>query len=217
MGEVAAAAVALLVYPGLLAVLAVGLIADWAGGHPGPDLRRLLRRPPLAVLAAALLGALAAAQSGAPFNALTTVDRNVLVAVVAILAAAGLGFDQGWSRRAPMLMAGLAAVVTALLLPAVLTQDMHTDVLGGLALGPLKAAAAVLYLVGASRVVEAAGDAVRRWLWLPLGALFASVFGPAASDDAVGLAVFFGTTLVALAIILAMAAAARRLTQLSRP
>lgn len=212
-----AAAVALLVYPGLLAVLAVGVVADWAGGHPGLDLRRLLRRAPLTVLAAALLGALAAAQSGAPFNPVTTVDRNVLVAVVAIFTAAGLGFDQGWSRRAPMLMAGLTAVVTALLMPAVLTQDMHPDVLGGLALGPLKAAAAVLYLVGASTAVEAAGDDVRHWLWLPLGALFASVFGPGAGDDATGLVVFFGTVLGALAIMLALSAAARRIPRFARP
>ncbi len=217
MEALLAAAVAYLVYPGFLSVLAAGVIGDWADGHPAPDFRRLVRRPPLPLVAAAVLGALAAAQAGAPFNPLNPVDRNVLVAAVAVAAAAGLGLDAGWSHRSPVLLTGLAAWMLALLVPAVLAQDVHPGGLAGLAFGPavpLKAVAAVVYLAASAAVVEAAGDDVRHWLWFPLATLFASVFVPAPGDDAAGLLAFFGAALGALAAILALAAAARRLPRL---
>jgi len=220
MAALAGAAVAYLVYPGLLAVLAGGVVGDWAGGRASPDLRRLARRPPLIVLVAALLAALAAAQVAAPFNPLGSIDRNVIVAVVAVAAAAGLGLDAGWSRRSPVLLVGMSAWAAALLVPAVLAQDVHPGVLASLALGsaiPIKAAAAVVNLAGAAALVEAAGDEVRHWLWLPVSALFASVFAPAPADDAAGLLAFFGVSLAALALILAGTFAVRRLPQLRQP
>ena len=219
MSQLLAAAVAYLVYPGFLAVLLAGMIGAWADGRGArlPDLRRLLRRPPLLVLAAALLGSLAAAQAGAPFSPLGSVDRNVLVAAVAVAAAAALGVDPGWSRRAPALMLGLAAWMVGLLVPAALAGDVHPGVLASLAFGPavaIKAAAAVLYVAGGAALLEAAGDDVRHWLWLPVAALFASIFVPASPDDAAGLLAFFGATFGALAVMLALGFAARRLPQL---
>lgn len=214
MAEVAAAAVALLLYPGLAAVFVVGLAGRWADAGAGADLRRLLRRPPLTVLAAALLAALAASQAGAPFNPLSSVDRNLLVAAAAVGAAAALGLDAGWGRRAPLLLLGLAAWTVALLVPAVLAQDVHPGVLASLASGPavaLKAAAAVVYLGGGAVLITAAGGDVRPWLWLPLAALFASVFVPPAGDDAAGALAFGGAAGGALALLFAGALMARRM------
>jgi hypothetical protein len=218
VSQLAPAVVALVLYPGLVAVLAVGVVGDWADGRGFPDFRRFARRPPLTLLAAALLAALAAAQSGAPFNPVGSVDRNVLVAVIAVATAAGLGLDAGWGRRAPVLTLGLGAWTVALLVPAVLAQDVHPGVLASLAFGPaivLKGGAAVVYLGGGATFVQAAGADVRRWLWFPVAGLFASVFVPAPGDDAAGLLEFSGATLAALAVLLALGLAIRRLPQLT--
>jgi hypothetical protein len=218
VGAALGAALAYLVYPGLATVFALGLLGEWANGRALPVVRPLLRRPPLLVVLAALLSALAAAQLGAPFNPLASGDRNLLVAAVAVGAGAALGLDAGWARRTPVLMPALAGWTASLLVPAVLAQDLHPGVLASLALGPalpLKVASALLYLLAGGALLEAAGQEVRQWLWLPVAGLFASVFVPAPGDDAAGLFAFFAATLGALAVMLALGLAARRLPQLS--
>jgi hypothetical protein len=163
-GELALNTVALLVYPGLLACLILGLAAETVaarvlGGGPGaisqlwPALRQRTL-PPLAA-AAALLVLLAASQLALPFSPLPVSERNLLVAAIAILSAGWLAWSWGWGRARELLDARLVLAVqacwlVALLAPAVVAQSLRPRVLGAVLLLsqlPLKILAAALFLV----------------------------------------------------------------------
>jgi hypothetical protein len=163
-GELALNTVALLVYPGLLTCVVVGLAAETAaaralGGGPGlisllwPALRRR-RLPPLAA-AAGLLALLAASQLGLPFSPLPATERNLLVAAIAILSAGWLAWSWGVGRARELLDARLVVAVqacwlVALLAPALVAQSLRPRVLGAVLLLsqlPLKILAAALFLV----------------------------------------------------------------------
>jgi hypothetical protein len=163
-GELALNTVALLVYPGLLACLVVGLAAETAAaralGGPGvisqlwPALRQRTL-PPLAA-SAALLALLAASQLALPFSPLPATERNVLVAAIAILSAGWLAWSWGWGHHArrlldaPLVLAVQACWLVALLAPALVAQSLRPRVLGAVLLLsqlPLKILAAALFLV----------------------------------------------------------------------
>src|SRR5690242_17902604 len=97
-GDLALHGFALVVYPGALLVLAVGLLAQAAAGRlraapalawPPPPLRTVagaVLAPPTP--AAVLLAVLAATQLAIPFNPVSSAEQSVLVAVVALVATA---------------------------------------------------------------------------------------------------------------------------------
>ena len=162
---------ALLLYPGALSLLVIGLLAEaaaaWAlvpeRGGLGPAARSMIRGllpgwerartlPPLSG-AAGLLAFLAATQVAVPLNPLPASERNLLVATIALAGTAWLTWTWGWNRREAdprlMLVAQMAWLV-ALLAPAIEPQNLRPQALGSIvvpALLPLKLAAGLLYLL----------------------------------------------------------------------
>ena len=158
---------ALLIYPGGLATLALGLAAEigaaWAlvperGGlaEAAQGTLRALRLQPmnLAPLAAWawVLALAAASQLAAPFNRVPPAERNSLVAAAALLGATWLAWSWGWGRRAaspPLMLAVQACWLLAVLLPSLGPGNLRPQALGAVVLGgqvPLKLACGVLYL-----------------------------------------------------------------------
>ena len=205
MRTLARDAAALLLYPGLLTVALTGLLGELAqgaitrsAGAAAEALRPLVRRPPTTAIAAAALGGLAAVQLTAPYSPLDSGDRNLLVAVFATAAVAWLAWAWEPAQDGGRLFIALAGWLVALLIPAVLAQDLRPQALGSLAVDallPAKAAAAALYLLALPAIVGLLGRGrpapQRIWLWLPSAGLFPSVFLPPAGDDAAGLLRFF--------------------------
>lgn len=188
---------ALAVYPGLAVTGLVGLLCEAAlRGRRARTILRGLRRPAAPVLAAAALSAIAAAQLAAPFNQAPDSDRNLLVALTAGAACAVAGWAAGDGRGGGVLALGLAVMVAAALVPAVLAQDLHPQVLGAAGIvsaDPVHLAAAAVYVAGLTTVLWALRDSpLRLWLWLPLAGLFASVFLPRPGDDLQGILQFYG-------------------------
>jgi len=209
--------VALLVYPGLAASVLFGALAETAFAFVrGPGglrevvaatlvrLRLTVTAAGAAELAAALLAVLASAQLAAPFNPVSPLERNLLVAAVALIAAAWLAWARGWraSGPAPALVTQ-ACWLVALVGPALVSQTLRPQALGAMAVPaqlPLKVGSAVLYLVclpgvlqllpdlapgaGPEREAQPAGG--RLLLWLPMCGLFASLFLPPAPADVLG-------------------------------
>jgi hypothetical protein len=232
--DLALHALALLVYPGALTALAVGVVAELAAGavldraRPLTVLRSLLALPEqvagdvraAALVAAALLDLLAASQLAIPFNPVSPVERNLLVAAVALAAAAWLGWTGPWTapaaRRALVLQ---GCWLVALLAPALISQTLRPQALGAVVVPaqlPLKALAALLALVCLPALLPllpglapatAAGRLLR---WLPLCGLVTSVFAPPGPEDPGGLLRFGAATLAAAAAAIGLAALAGR-------
>ena len=225
---------ALLGYPGLLLIVAVGLLAE-AAVALAVDRRRLraaavapvvrlristVRSWPL-LLPAALLSTLAATQLAAPANPVSPAERNLLVAAVSVAAAIWLGWAWAWSAsgaRASLL--GQACWLVALMAPALLSETLRPQVLGAVAVPaqlPLKAASGLLYLACLPLLLLLVGElpwvqvaAVRPLLWVPFCGLGVSVFLPPVPDDVGGAARFIGATLGVALTAIALAAALRR-------
>lgn len=244
--------IALLAYPGLIAAMVIGVVAEvvasWAlvpeRGGLLPAARGLLARGrpdekrgfPTLSLIAALLALVAGIQLAAPFNPVPPADRNLLTAAFALAGTAWLTWSWGWSRGevSPRLMvAAQSAWLIALLVPAVLPQNLHPQALGNSALPvqvPLKVAGALLYLMclpallhlipeGAPQGVpgsagprppglEGTGFSLLRvLLWLPYCGLFVTVYFPPAQEPVTFVSVVTFLALVAgcAAIAVAMA------------
>ena len=225
---------ALLGYPGLLLIMAVGFLAEAAvalavdrsrlrAAAIAPMVRirvNTVRSWPL-LLTAALLSALAATQLAAPANPLAPAERNIVVAAISVAAIIWLGSAWAWS--APGARASLLAQacwLVALMAPALLSETLRPQVLGAVAVPaqlPLKAASGLLYLACLPLLLLLVGElphahvaAARILLWVPFCGLGVSVFLPPAPDDIGGSARFVGATLgVALSVIV-VAAALRR-------
>jgi hypothetical protein len=250
MSQTLAPTVAMLAYPGLAFLCLAGGLAElgatWAlvpeRGGPVAAARTLAAAlrpasaralPPLAAIACLLIS-LAAAQLAAPFNPVAPGNRNLLVAVVGLSAAAWLTWGWGWRRpnlEPALLVAVQGCWLFAVLAPAVVPENLRPQVLGAMAvpsLLPLKLACGGLYLLclpvvlqlipeaapqgppgatgRARRSVEQAGfGVVRLLLWLPYCGLFASLFFAPTIDDPVGLLRFFGVSAGAAAIAIAIA------------
>lgn len=178
-------------------------------------------------LMAAVLALVATIQVAAPFNPLPPADRNLLTAGFALAGAAWLTWSWGWDRGEldPRLMvAAQCAWLVALLVPAVVPQNLHPQALGNSILPvqvPLKVACALLYLMclpallhlipeGAPQGVPGAAgrrppgfegsgfSLLRVLLWLPYCGLFVTLFFPPAQDP---------VTLLSLAGFLVLVAA----------
>lgn len=219
---------ALLVYPGVVTLVLAGVFieAAWSllarGSEVLPAIR--LARPQILHVAVAVLAVLAVVQTGAPFNPVPPVERNAIVAVVA------LGFTT-WAELAlePELVAtpGLLLVVqacwvVAVLGPAIEPQSLRPQVLGNVLVPSLlavKVASGFLYLLclppllrlwplapPADRRARPRFNTTRALVWLPYCALFATLFFPPQSDDAAGL-LRFAAFAAASAVIAILAGA----------
>jgi hypothetical protein len=181
---------ALLLYPGALALLAVGAVAEWAAAwallpeqsgpviaarsllaslRPRPEALRPRTLPPLSG-SAALLALLASTQVAAPFNPLPAADRNLLVATLALAGTAWLTWTWGWHRAAadPRLMLAVQlSWLVALLGPAIVPENLRPQALGAVAvpgLLPLKLAAGLLYLLCLPALVQLLPEAAPQGL-----------------------------------------------------
>jgi hypothetical protein len=168
--EIGQHGIGLLLYPGLLACLALGLLLEVASawwmvperGGMVPAARRVVARfrPsgdrggfPVFSIGAGLLALVAAIQLALPFNPVPASDRNLLVAAVALTGSAWLLWAWGWNRGELeprlMLIVQLCWLV-ALLVPAVEPQTLKPQTLGNIQLNPglpLKVASGLLYLL----------------------------------------------------------------------
>ena len=224
---------ALLVYPGLGLTLVFGLLAEGVyalavdrAGLAGAALVPLTRLRDSAttawplVFTTAMLSGLAATQLALPFTPLSPLERNLLVAVIAVAAAIWLGWGWAWSgpgAGATLVFQGcwLVAVVS----PAIVSETLRPQALGAVAVPtqmPLKVLSGLLYIVcipallqiaGGERPVEVA--ATRTWLWLPLCGLGVSLFLPPAADDIGGLLRYVAAALVLALIAIGLGAALR--------
>lgn len=217
-----------------LVVGLVGEMATGAASGQGParsvlsELLRRLRRPlrmaPMS-LVAGLLAILAATQLAVPFSPVSPSERNLVVAAVALAAAGWLGLRVAWDRPGcvRLVLAGQVCWLVALLAPALLTQSLRPQVLGAVMVPiqlPLKAGAALLYLLCLPallglvwRPASDGGDedgggvgSARLFYWLPVCGLFTSLYFPPASADPVGLVLFAGVTLGAVAAAVGLGA-----------
>ena len=247
MADLGAHLVALVLYPGAVLAVLVGLLAEGGAAYAfvperglGVALRSTLGawRPgtgaPGLAAAAALLAVVAATQLAAPLSPVPPAERNALVAAFALAGAGWLAWGWGWGRRqtdTTLLLGVEAAWLLAVLLPTVVPETVRPQALGALVIPsflPLKIACGALYLAclppllqlvpeaapqgapgapGRSRpsAEEAGFGVVRALLWLPYAGLFASIFFPPSSDDAVGVVRFLALTAGAAAITVALA------------
>jgi len=179
-------------------------------------------------LAALLLAVLAATQLAAPLNPVPAVERNLLVAAVALAAVMWLGWARSWEANgARLALLVQCCWLVALLAPALLSESVRPQALGGVVVPvqlPLKVAAGLLALLclpaqlplPTARVADGAGGPdeqlvlSRLLLWLPLCGLIVSLFVPPAPDDPAGAARFLACTAAAAAAAIGMAYLAQR-------
>jgi hypothetical protein len=219
---------ALLVYPGGLALLAFGLPAQLAADRLARRRGRRAVLPgaawPPAAAAVALLALLAASQIAVPFNPVQGAERNALVAALALasatwLGAAGVERNEGFQPGLTLL--AQACWMVALLAPAMSAGTLQPSAVAVVALPaqlPLKVAGAVVCLLCLPAVLQLLPEttpaglpsAARALVWLPACGLFASLFFAPAGDDVGGLLRFVACTAAAAAAAIGLAWALER-------
>lgn len=222
---VATHAAALLLYPGLAAMAAFGLLAELAwrrigrGDRQPPELPR--RRPSPVVATVLVCSILAAVQMAAPFNPVPGEERSVVLATIALAftAWAELALTVEFVAEPGLLIVVQVCWLLAALGPAVQPESLRPQVLGNVlvpGLLPVKIACAFLYVLclpALLRLWPFAAPAERRGrrrldgralVWFPYCGLFTTLFLPPSADDVLGLIRFFGVTLLVAAIVIAM-------------
>jgi hypothetical protein len=224
--SIATHSVALLVYPGLLAVIAFGVLAELAWmrattrNWDWPALPRRRLTPVLATIA--LCSVLASVQLAAPFNQVPGDERSVVLATVglAFTAWAELALTVEFVAAPGLLLIVQFCWILAVLGPAVQTESLRPQVLGNVlvpGLLPVKVACAFLYVLSlpalmrlwplappADRREKRRLDGGRILTWFPYCGLFATLFVPPPSDDGFGLVRFFGVTFLVAAVVIAL-------------
>jgi hypothetical protein len=227
---IATHSLALLIYPGLAAMLAFGLLTElvWiAIGRREREPLELPRRRPSPVVATTLLcSVLAAVQLAAPFNPVPGDERSVVLAVVALAftAWAELALTVEFVAEPGLLIVIQVCWLLAALGPAVQPESLRPQVLGNVlvpGLLPVKIACAFLYLLCLPALLRlwpfsAPGERRGRrrldgrvLMWFPYCGLFTTLFLPPPSDDLVGLLRFFGVTFLVAAIVIGVGALVR--------
>jgi len=168
--EIGQHGIGLLLYPGLLACVALGLLLEVASawwmvpdrGGLVPAARRVVARLrtsgerggfPALSAGSVLLALVAALQLAVPYNPVPASDRNLLVAAIALAGSGWLLWTWGWNRGEldPRLMLVVQLCwLVALLVPAVEPQTLKPQTLGNILLSPglpIKVASALLYLL----------------------------------------------------------------------
>lgn len=217
--------VALLLYPGLLTMVAFGTLVElaWLRFSARPSERPVLprRRPSPVVATVALCSVLAAVQLAAPLNPVPGEERSI------VLAAAGLAFTV-WAELAltveyvaepGLLLLVQVCWLLAVLGPAVQPESLRPQVIGNVlvpGLLPVKIACAFLYLLCMPPLLrlwpvapaeERRGkqrlNAGRILTWFAYCGLFTTLFLTPSSDDVVGLLRFFGFDFLVAATVIA--------------
>lgn len=233
LAAIATHVLALLVYPGLPTLALFGFVIEalWsriAGGWQVVP-RPRLARPPIVLVAVALLAVLAAVQVAAPFNPVPPGERNVIIATVAIgfTAWAELALDPELVAGPGLLLVIQACWVLSVLGPAIEPESLRPQVLGNVlvpGLLPVKVASGFLYLLclpallrlwpvspPADRRTRPRFNTTRALVWFPYCGLFTTLFFPPQGDDVIGLVRFFGLSIgVAALCLIAAALLARR-------
>ena len=227
LASIATHALALLVYPGLPPLALFGFLVEalWSRIAGGSDIvpRPRVARPPIVLVAVALLAVLAAVQVAAPFNPVPPAERNVVIAAVAIgfTAWAELALDPELVAGPGLLLVIQACWLLSVLGPAIEPQSLRPQVLGNVlvpGLLPVKVACGFLYLLclpallrlwpvppPADRRTRPRFNATRALVWFPYCALFTTLFFPPQGDDVTGLVRFFGLTIAVAAVCLVAA------------
>ena len=233
LSGIATHSVALLLYPGLAALVAFGTVVEllWMRlslrGREWPELPR--RRPSPVVGTIALCSMLAAVQLAVPWNLVPGEERSVVLAAVALAftAWAELALTVEFVAEPGLLLVIQLCWLLAVLGPAVQPESLRPQVLGNVlvpGLLPVKVGCAFLYLLCLPALLrlwplapatERRGrprlDARRIRTWFPYCGLFTTLFISPSADDAAGLLRFFGFTLVvAVVVILAGVVVQRR-------
>ena len=198
LAALASHTVALVLYPGLLAiaVFGVGVEMAWTRVAEGqwvllPTVREL-RTPVVATVA--LFAMLAAVQVAAPFNPVPSEERNVIVAamVLAFTVWVELALTMEFVPAPGLLLVIQFCWVLAVLGPAVQPESLRPQVLGNVlvsSLLPVKVASGFLYLLclpallrlwpltpPGDRRASPRFDSVRALCWFPYCGLFATLF-----------------------------------------
>ncbi len=225
-------AAALLLYPGLAAMVAFGACVELAWMRVSarewewPVLPR--RRPSPVVATVALCAILAAVQLAAPLSPVPGDERSVVLAVVALAFTvwADLALSLEFVAEPRVLLLVQLCWLLAVLGPAVQPESLRPQVLGNVlvpGLLPVKFACALLYLLclpallrlwpvaaPADRRGKRRLDARRILTWFPYCGLFTTLFFPPQSDDASGIARFFGITILVAAVVIVAGVVAQR-------
>jgi len=214
-------AAALLLYPGLAAMAAFGVLVELArmrvAKREWPELPR--RRPSPVVATVALCSVVAAVQLDAPFNPVPGDERSVVLAAVALsfTAWAELALTVEFVAAPGLLLIVQMCWLLAVLGPAVQPESLRPQALGNLlvpGLLPVKISCAFLYLLclpallrlwpvtpPADKRVRQRLDTGRILGWLPYCGLFTTLFITPSGDDALGLLRFFGLTFGVAAVV----------------
>ncbi len=207
---------ALLVYPGLLAMIAFGGLAEVAWtrltvrGAPLPQVPR--RRPGPVIVTVALCATLASVELAAPLSPVPGDERSVVLAAAGLMftAWAEVGLSVEFAAEPGLLLLVQLCWLLAVLGPAVQPESLRPQVLGNVTvpgLLPEKIAAALLYLLclpallrlwplhpAQDRRTHLRVDAVRVLCWFPYCGLFTTLFITPSSDDILGALRFFAIT-----------------------
>jgi hypothetical protein len=223
---IATHAAALLLYPGLVATVAFGLLAEIAwvafSGRGWEPLELPRRRPSPVVATALVCSLLAAVQLAAPFNPVPGEERSVVLATSALAFTtwADLALTVEFVAEPGLLIVIQLCWLLAVLGPAVQPQSLRPQVLGNVLVAgllPEKVSCAILYLLCLPALLRlwpfaATGERRERrrfdrrvLTWFPYCGLFTTLFVPPANDDVVGLLRFFGITFVVAAAVIAAA------------
>jgi hypothetical protein len=229
---IATHAVALLLYPGLAAMVAFGVVVELAwmrattSQWEWPELPS--RRPSPVVGIIALSSVVAAVQTAAPLNPVPGDERSIVLAAVglAFTAWAQLALTVEFVAEPGLLLLVQACWLLAVLGPAVQPESLRPQVLGNVlvpSLLPVKFACAFLYLLCLPALLriwpfappgERRGrrrlDAGRILTWFPYCGLFTTLFITPPSDDLLGLVRFFGFTVLVAAIVIVAGLLLRR-------
>lgn len=223
---VATHAVALLLYPGLAAMIAFGALVElaWMRLTTKESVRTELprRRPPPTVATIAVCAVVAAVQLAAPLNPVPGAERSIVLAAVglAFTAWADLALTVEFVAEPRLLLVVQACWLLAVLGPAVQPESLRPQVLGNVlvpGLLPVKIACAFLYLLclpallrlwpfapPGERRERRRIDAGRVLTWFPYCGLFTTLFITPSADDPTGLLRFFGVTILVAAGVIGM-------------
>ena len=223
--------VALLLYPGLLAMVGFGALAElvWTRvvvrSGAWPALPR--RRPGVALVTVALCAMLASIQLAAPLSFVPDQDRSVVVAAAALLFAswAELALTVDYVAEPRLVLVVQVCWLLAVLGPAVQPESLRPQVLGNVLVPGLltvKVASGLLYLLcmpallrlwpiapAQDRRVNPRIDGVRILCWFPYCGLFTTLFIAPSSDDVLGALRFVGLTLLVAAVTIVAGIALR--------
>lgn len=224
--SIATHTVALLIYPGRVAMVAFGTLAElaWmrvtARGWEWPAVQRRRLTPVLATIA--VCSVLASVQLAAPFNQVPGAERSVVLATVglAFTAWAELALTVEFVAAPGLLLMVQFCWILAVLGPAIQPESLRPQVLGNVlvpGLLPVKVACAFLYLLtlpalmrlwplapAADRRERRRLDGGRILTWLPYCGLFTTLFVPPPADDGIGIVRFFGVTFLVAGLVIAL-------------